>query len=202
MAARMMRIVIFAKAPVPGKVKTRLIPALGAEGAAGLAKQMLFTTCREALLAGIGKVELCFAHDPAWSGDLPSGVKVTDQGPGHLGERLTRAASRVTSEGDGIIFIGTDCPSLDARRIANACHALDSNDAVLLPTFDGGYALVGINRFDPSIFDGIAWSTSSVATDTIARFRALGWSLHIGDMLRDIDEPEDLSHLARSSEEA
>ncbi len=198
----MIRIVIFAKAPVPGKVKTRLIPALGAEGAAGLAKQMLFTTCREALLARVGKVELCFGHDPTWSGDLPSGVVVTDQGPGHLGERLTRAASRVTAGGDGVIFIGTDCPSLDARRIANAARELESNDAVLLPTFDGGYALVGINRFEPSIFDGIAWSTASVATDTIARFRALGWSLHIGDMLRDIDEPEDLLHLARSSEEA
>lgn len=197
----MTRIVIFAKAPVAGKVKTRLIPALGAEGAARLAKQMLFTTCREALLARTGKVELCLGGDPDWDGDLPSGVEVTDQGEGDLGERLARAALRAAGAGERTIFIGTDCPSLDARRIANAARDIESNDAVLIPTLDGGYALLGIRSFDPSIFEGIAWSTSTVAEDTVKRIGALGWSLSIGEPLRDIDEPEDLSHLAAHSSE-
>lgn len=191
----MIRIVIFAKAPVAGKVKTRLIPALGAEGAARLARQMLFDTCREALLARAGDVELCFGDDGEWSGDLPSGVAVTDQGEGDLGERLSRAVQRVSDAGESMIFIGTDCPALDARRIGAACRDLASHDAVLHPTLDGGYALLGLKRFHPSLFSGISWSTSSVATDTIARIEALGWSLHIGEALRDIDEPQDLSHL-------
>jgi rSAM/selenodomain-associated transferase 1 len=193
------RIVVFAKAPVSGRAKTRLIPALGAEGAARLARQMLFDTCREALLARSGTVELCFGHDPDWNGPLPGGVVLTDQGEGDLGERLTRAAERVTDEGEKIVFIGTDCPGLDARRLQGACRKLETHDAVIHPTFDGGYALLGLGRFDPSLFRDIAWSTPNVAPDTVARIEALGWSLHKGETLRDIDEPADLAHLPRPS---
>ena len=86
------RIVIFAKAPVPGEVKTRLIPALGPEGAAKLAGEMMHSTCEQALISGLGPVELCLAGHPDWTGDLPAGVPVTDQGSGDLGERLVLAA--------------------------------------------------------------------------------------------------------------
>ena len=65
-------------------------------------------------------------------------------------------------------------------------------DAVIHPAQDGGYVLLGLNRFDPILFSGIAWSTSAVAAETLSRIRSLGWSLHVGETLRDIDEPRDL----------
>jgi uncharacterized protein len=188
----MTRIIVFAKAPLPGKVKTRLIPALGEEGAARLAHQMLFDTCREALLARCGSVELCFGGDPDWKGGLPGGVELTDQGEGDLGERLARAAQRVIGGGENLLFIGTDCPALDARRLNAACRALERNDAVIHPTLDGGYAALGLTRFDPSLFEGLEWSTPSVARDTMNKIAALGWSLKVSETLRDIDEPVDL----------
>jgi hypothetical protein len=183
------RVVIFAKAPVPGQVKTRLIPVLGEEGAAALAQQMLLDTCREALAANVGPVELCLSGS---FGGVPKGIEVSDQGGGDLGQRLARAVKRVAETGKAAIFIGTDCPELDFLRLRKAARDLDHHDAVVHPTFDGGYALLGLNQYEPSIFSGIKWSSRSVAADTIARIRALGWSLHIGDTLRDVDEPADL----------
>ncbi len=190
------RIVIFAKAPVPGKVKTRLMPALGAEGAARLAEEMLRRTAADALASGVGAVELCAdppPDRPDWLGRIPLDVIATAQGEGGLGERLARAARRVLDGGERIVLIGTDCPELDFGRLTAAAAALESHDAVIHPAEDGGYALLGLARFDPSLFDGIAWSTATVAAATIARIEALGWSLHVGETLRDIDEPQDLA---------
>ena len=184
----MTRIVIFAKAPVPGQVKTRLIPILGPEGAAALARRMLQDTCREALAAQVGTVELCASG----AIEAPAGVELSQQGEGDLGQRLARAAERAIRNGERAMLIGTDCPALDQARLRRASAELERHDAVIHPTFDGGYALLGLRRFDPSIFNGIEWSTSSVAADTIARISALGWSLHVGETLLDIDEPEDL----------
>ena len=92
-----------------------------------------------------------------------------------------------------ILLIVTDCPALDRHRLRAAAEALLTHDAVIHPTLDGGYALLGLRRFDSSLFAGIGWSGPDVAADTIARIEALGWSLHVGDTLRDIDEPEDLA---------
>ncbi len=200
MAARLRptRIVIFAKAPTPGKVKTRLIPALGDMGAARLAQNMLVATLAEAEATGLA-VELCASPHPSsseWQPFLP-GISCTDQGDGDLGQRLARAAGRVTGAGEHILLIGTDCPELDRDRLRRAAEMLAASDAVIHPAEDGGYVLLGLRRFEPSIFSSIAWSTCSVAAETIARIEALGWSLHIGDTLRDIDEPHDLAYLAR-----
>ncbi|MEA3011223.1 MAG: uncharacterized protein QOJ91_2915 [Sphingomonadales bacterium] len=190
MAARVTRIVIFAKAPVAGRVKTRLIPALGAEGAARLAAQMLAATVEEALATGL-EVELCGEPDAAQWHEARAGLRPTAQGGGELGERLARAAERVLGE-DRILLVGADCPELDRVRLSTAAEALGRCDAVLHPAHDGGYALLGLRRFDRSIFEGIAWSTALVARQTIAKIEALGWSLHLGETLRDIDEPDDL----------
>lgn len=189
------RIVIFAKAPVPGRAKTRLIPALGEAGAARLARRMLAETIAEAVQAGLGTPELCATPhpgDPEWNGLLPTGVCVSDQGEGDLGQRLASAARRVIGEGERILLIGTDCPDLDGARLRAAASRLDRHDAVIYPAVDGGFVLLGLKRYDASVFRGIAWSTDSVAEDTMARIAALGWSLHVGDTLRDIDEPADL----------
>ncbi len=120
---------------------------------------------------------------------------VRGQGEGDLGQRLACAAERVVAGGERIVLIGTDCPGLTTRRLTDACRQLEGHEAVIHPAFDGGYALLGLSRFDPSIFSGIEWSTSAVAGATMGRIRALGWSLHLGETLRDIDEPADLEGL-------
>lgn len=194
----MTRIVIFAKQPVPGRVKTRLIPALGAEGAARLAGEMLERTREEALATGLA-VELCGEPDAAEWHEARSGLALTAQGEGALGERLARAAARVLGE-ESILLVGSDCPEIDRRRLRHASERLDEYDAVIHPAHDGGYALLGLRRFDRSIFEGINWSTPVVAAQTVARIEALGWSLYVGETLRDVDEPRDLAHLRHRGE--
>ena len=121
-AADKPRLVIFAKAPQPGAVKTRLIPALGAEGAAALARSMLAHTLQEALAAGVGPVELCMNPAPgdiAWQGvDLPDAVIRMAQGEGDLGERMARAVHRVTTQQRPVLLMGADCPGLTGRTSA------------------------------------------------------------------------------------
>lgn len=190
-------IIVFAKAPVPGRVKTRLIPALGEEGAAALARKMLEHTLTAALAAGCGTVELCADPAPqadAWSGlALPEGIVLTAQGNGDLGERMARATERSLGRAPRVMLIGTDCVEMSAALLRAAAQTLDTADACLHPTADGGYALLGLTRFDCSLFEGIAWSTSSVAKDTRARIQALGWTLTIGATLHDVDLPSDLA---------
>ncbi|MGV8899291.1 MAG: TIGR04282 family arsenosugar biosynthesis glycosyltransferase [Burkholderiaceae bacterium] len=197
------RIVIFAKAPLPGFAKTRLIPALGAQGAADLARRMLEHTLHKALAANLGHVELCVtpsATDPVWQAlALPESLQITSQGEGDLGERMARAAQRVLgcgkSGGESVLLIGTDCPQLSADHLRQAASALGQVDAALFPTFDGGYALLGLKRFHPSLFSNIAWSTDSVAFETLRRMEQLGWTVQSQSMLHDIDEPADLQWL-------
>lgn len=196
----MTRLVIFAKAPQPGAVKTRLIPALGADGAAALARAMLAHTLQQALTAGLDAVELCLSPapgDPAWHGVLlPSGVTCTAQGDGDLGERMDRAMQRaLTLHAGPVLLIGTDCPELDSSHLREAARQLAHHDAVLQPVADGGYILIGLRAPCPAIFRHMAWSTSSVATDTLQRLTALGLSVWLGPVLHDIDEAADLAHL-------
>lgn len=190
---------MLAKAPVPGRAKTRLIPALGAAGAARLARRMLNDTLEQALSAGIGPVELCASPTLAhadWAGiRVPHGLETSDQGEGDLGARLARAALRPLDRGERVLLIGTDCPALTDRLLRAAASALDCHDAVLYPAADGGYALLGLQAFHPSLFADIPWSTSAVAALTLARLRVLTWRIWEGDTLSDIDEPEDLARL-------
>jgi rSAM/selenodomain-associated transferase 1 len=193
------RIVIFAKAPVAGLAKTRLIPALGTQGAARLAAALLKHAVAQALTSGVGPVELCVTPapaDPLWSGlALQATLTWSDQGDGDLGERMARAAQRVLDAGEPVLLMGTDCPDLTAGRIRAAAASLIAADATLVPAFDGGYVLLGLKRFDASLFAGIAWSTATVAQETRRRVEQLGWSLQNLPTLHDIDEPADLRWL-------
>ena len=196
------RIVVFAKAPLAGFAKTRLIPALGKQGAADLAKRLLEHTLYEALTSRVGSVELCVtpsSSDPIWHKlPLPDAYYLTDQGDGDLGERMARATERVISAGEAVLLIGTDCPQLDAARLQEAAQALQCTDAVLVPAFDGGYVLLGLSRFDSSVFAGIAWSTDSVLDETMDKLKQLDQVLTILPTLHDVDEPSDLKWLPQS----
>lgn len=192
-------IIIFAKAPQPGYAKTRLIPALGAEGAAALAQKMLLHTLQEALDADVGPVELCATppiDDVAWRGiHLPPDIQITGQGDGDLGARMARAAQRVIAQGETAILIGTDCVEMSATLLYEASQILRDHDTLIHCTTDGGYALLGLNRFHLSLFENIPWSTDSVAGMTLSRLDQLGWSVHVGRMLHDVDEPQDIALL-------
>lgn len=192
------QILVFAKAPVAGKAKTRLIPALGPEGAAALAGKMLDHLLAEARQAAVGPVELCAdpePDDPIWDPYRNRGANLVGQGGGDLGARLERGARRASTSGK-MILVGSDCPQLDRNRLRDAAERLDRYDAVIHPAADGGYVLLGLARFDPSLFTHITWSTDAVARQTVDRIHALGWSLHVGDILHDVDEPADLERLS------
>ncbi|GAB4176276.1 MAG: DUF2064 domain-containing protein [Wenzhouxiangellaceae bacterium] len=194
------RVVIFAKAPLPGYAKTRLIPALGAQGAAQLAESMLCHAVSEACAAMPGQVELCVTPGPdaaCWQAvrarDWP--VQWSAQGEGDLGARLARAARRHLGTGNAVLLIGTDCPGLNAGYLSRAVRRLGRADAVLGPSTDGGYVLLGLKRWRVEPFEGIQWGSPQVAAQTVSRIAALGWSLAELPALSDVDEPGDLHAL-------
>lgn len=196
---RQTRVVIFAKAPIPGFCKTRLISVLGAQGAAELAAKMLSHTVAIAKEAQIGPVELCVAPDPGHecfhSTALDEDLLWSRQSEGDLGQRMSTAVHRTLSEGQNILCIGTDCLELEACHLREAAQSLSHHTAVITPALDGGYVMLGLNRFDDSIFKDIAWSTPSVFNQSMTRIKRLGWSVREMKALRDIDEPEDLAFL-------
>lgn len=192
-------VIVMAKAPVAGYAKTRLIPALGADGAAALAERLLDRALHHALAAALGPVDLCVTpnlHHPAfqcWA--TGPGVQCSLQGEGDLGERMARAFARWHPRADRVLMTGTDAPGLDATVLHHAAAALDSADAVFVPALDGGYALIGLRRPAPSLFNGMAWSTPSVMAHTRERLVQAGLRHVELPPLPDIDEPADLVHL-------
>ncbi len=193
------RIVILAKAPLPGQAKTRLSPALGIEGAANLAKELLRHCVSEALAADIGPVELCVTpsvHHAIWSDiALPEPLQWSEQGTGDLGERMARATQRVVARGESVLLIGTDCPDLTAVKLRQAAQLLTDYQACMVPVSDGGYALLGLQQYHPSLFVHMPWSTDTVASLTRQRLFDQGIELQTLPMLHDIDEPSDLQYL-------
>ena len=188
-----------AKAPVAGYAKTRLIPALGAQGAAGLAMRLLVHALEQAQQAGLGPVELCCAptaRDAAfapWAG--AAGVALTDQGEGDLGERMERALQRGLLAQPTVLLIGTDAPALGAGVLRAAAAALETHDVVFVPAFDGGYVLVGLRRPVPELFEGMTWSTPEVMQHSRERLAQAGIGHAELAPLADIDVPADLVHL-------
>ena len=199
--AGLTRVIIFAKAPIAGIAKTRLIPRLGAAGAAALHAAMVERMVAAATAAAVGPVELACTPDTSHplfqSLSRRNGVTLSMQGDGDLGERMFRALDRaIVEEGAGII-IGTDCPAMDSQYLHAARTALDNYAPVVVgPAEDGGYVLIGGRVACPAIFQGIEWGTDTVlhATRQVLRARAIGW--HELGTLWDVDRPEDLMRLS------
>lgn len=194
---RSTNLLIFAKAPAPGFAKTRLIPVLGSESAAGVAQALLRRTLDAALHSNLNRLELCVTpmiEDALWHGiELPENISISEQGEGDLGARMARAAKRTLKQNARVILSGTDCVEISANLLQEVDDALKKADAVIYPTADGGYALLGLNRFDASLFTDMPWSTDKVAQLTLERMNRLGWRVTLGRQLHDIDTPEDLS---------
>jgi rSAM/selenodomain-associated transferase 1 len=189
--------IVFARAPHAGSVKTRLIPLLGAAGAAALHGQLLRHTLATATNAGLGPVELHGAPDDsdAFLKECARrfGVALLPQQGRDLGERLCHAFDDGLARHSRVIIIGCDCPVLTEQHLRDAHAALeqDNNYAVLVPAEDGGYALIGLSRCDARLFQDIAWGSDTVLAATRLRLQALGWRWRELETLWDIDRPED-----------
>ncbi|MBC7993699.1 MAG: TIGR04282 family arsenosugar biosynthesis glycosyltransferase [Rhizobacter sp.] len=190
-------VIVMAKAPVAGFAKTRLIPALGAEGAAALAATLLDVAIAQA--ARYGSVDLCCApdtHHPAFQRLAGRhGIVLSEQGEGDLGARMSRAFERHLAQHGAALMIGSDAPAIDAPMLQRAAQALSDADAVFIPALDGGYALIGLRRPAPTLFTNMVWSTDRVMAQTRERLHAAGLRYIELPPVADIDEPADLQHL-------
>ncbi len=194
------RILVFAKAPVPGAVKTRLIPALGAEGAAALHQELLEHTLARLVPAQIAPLELWCAPDaghPLFT-ELAQrfGVSLCVQCGADLGARLLHAAADALTRAQAVVLIGCDCPALGPDYLSGALAALREEpalDALLGPAADGGYVLLALREAAPLLFTDMPWGGDGVADETRARLRRLGWRWRESGRLADLDRLEDLA---------
>jgi rSAM/selenodomain-associated transferase 1 len=196
------KVIVFAKAPVAGFAKTRLARVIGNQVAANLAARMLTETIAQTVAAGLGPVELCCAPDTThvqFSAEQKKyNLVLSQQGEGDLGQRMCRAFERALQQHQRVLLIGTDAPDLQAPQLIAAAHALQEHGAVFVPAHDGGYVLVGLSHPMPALFDGVAWSTSQVMSQTRSKLAELGESYVELPALHDVDEAQDLVHVPDS----
>jgi rSAM/selenodomain-associated transferase 1 len=201
-SAELAGVAVFARAPQPGTVKTRLIPALGAVGAARLQRRLTLHALAVAREAAIGSVTLWGAPDGRHRFFRAlrrcGAVTVCRQSGGDLGARM--AAAFAAHDGP-LLLIGSDCPALQATHLAAAAGALfeerqGGNDAVFIPAEDGGYVLVGLRRPQPRLFAGVEWGSEQVMVQTRQRLSDLALRWVELPTLWDVDRPADLARLA------
>jgi rSAM/selenodomain-associated transferase 1 len=183
------RLVLFTRFPTPGQAKTRLIPALGAEGAAALHRRLTERTLGAMYAAGL-PIEVLVTGAPlmdfhAWLGET---LVIKDQGEGDLGARLARAA-----EAAPVILLGADAPDLSPAHLRAAAEAVRRGEVVIGPTEDGGYWLLGLPMPALFLFDTMPWSTDALFTATLGQLLAHGIVPNLLDRLADLDRPEDLA---------
>ncbi|HEB50190.1 MAG TPA: glycosyltransferase [Desulfobulbus sp.] len=198
------RLIVFTRYPRPGRTKTRLIPLLGREGAAEmqrlLTERLLARIIADPLLRDRTTVHFTGGSRQQmrrWLGPQPT---LAPQRGADLGRRMLAALVRARTLGnDHIILVGADCPALDAELLRHGFALLAEHDLVIGPSRDGGYYLIGISaRTEVTLlsplFTDMAWSTSRVLAETLARAGRLGLSCGLLTTLVDIDRPEDLAY--------
>ena len=186
-------IAVFARAPVAGQTKTRLIPVLGADGAAALQRRLIERTLATACALRTARVTLWVAGEPAHpfvvEVALRFGVAIAEQHGNDLGARMQHAFE---AAGAPLVLIGTDCPQLSPDDLRTAAAALAVHDVVIQPATDGGYVLIGLTRPQPALFESIDWGGPQVLRQTRARIAALGLRCALRPVLDDLDTPADL----------
>lgn len=198
------RLVLFAREPVAGRVKTRLALSIGAAAACRLYRAMLEDLAGQ--LPSPAEWQAVLAHDGADPGPVlgrlfGEGWLLGPQGEGDLGERLVRALGRTAAEGArATVVAGSDAPSLSAHRVREAFRALGEGEprVVLAPSPDGGYSLLGATREvrASALLGDVRWSTSGALEDTVAAARGLGVPVVLLDEAPDVDTGEDLGRVA------
>lgn len=194
------RILIFTRAPEPGRVKTRLLPELGETAAAELHERLTRRTGKMALASQLAPVDLWCSPDtrhPFFRELAQAGVRLQVQAGRDLGERMQQAFAAVLPECDRAVLIGTDCPVMDAGYLQQAFEALEGTDVVVGPAEDGGYVLLGLREMQAALFTGIDWGTDRVLAQTREVLRARGVPWRELETLWDIDLYQDLQRWQR-----
>ena len=197
------RLLLFTKAPEPGKVKTRLAAFLGRDAAANLYEKLLHDCLEMCVSADLCPVEICCSpstgHHFFQQCRERYHTALQQQAEGDIGQRMSHSIMSALQQAEHVVLIGADCPALTADDLDNAFHVLQQGtDVVLGPAADGGYYLVGMSAHHPELFENIPWSTPGVlaATETLLRERGLGW--HLLPVHRDVDTAEDYAvYMAR-----
>lgn len=198
-------ILIFTRYPVPGRVKTRLVPALGQKRAARLHRRMTehaVGVAREAQKAAgrRKRVDISVSFSGAsrtqvraWLG---TDIRVEPQSSGDLGARMQEAFERAFESGaSAAVLMGSDLPHVSPAILCQAVEALQDQDIVLGPSADGGYYLIGMKALHPALFEGKDWGTDRVYAQTRRTITRYGWTLSELPLLADVDRPEDLAPL-------
>ncbi|MBI5406645.1 MAG: TIGR04282 family arsenosugar biosynthesis glycosyltransferase [Nitrospirae bacterium] len=196
-------LLIFAKAPLAGYAKRRLIPALGADKAALLHGRLIEQTLATVAATGI-PVELWCAPDashPFFAGCIARyPITLRCQAGRDLGERMHHAFIDALGRSPWAVLIGCDSPALTPEMLIKSSQILEQGcDAVIGPAEDGGYYLIGLRRPEPSLFHDIPWGTGVVLEQTRERLRTLRWEWQELPPLWDLDRPDDLSRLGRTA---
>lgn len=203
--------VLFAKAPIPGQVKTRLCPPLTPDEAASLHGSFVLDSLERSKAAtlqqklALDRILACApAADHVFFKILGErhGIRLIDQIGDDLGAKMHQAASTLFGEGyRRLLIVGTDLPSLPLSIYRDALAQLDRHPVVIGPALDGGYYLLGLTRAVPEMFDQIPWSTGEVLTATIARADAAGLSVGQLQPWRDVDTIEDLRSIIQEAKQ-
>ncbi|MDI7258922.1 MAG: TIGR04282 family arsenosugar biosynthesis glycosyltransferase [Thermodesulfobacteriota bacterium] len=191
---------VFAKAPIPGEVKTRLLPLLDAEAVSALYGQLILHCLNTTVEAEVGPVALwctpSIEHPFFIRCSERFQIKLHQQTGGDMGRRMAYAFHETLKKADSALLMGTDCPSLTCADLKEAKRVLQQGvHAVISPTEDGGYALLGLRQYEPQLFEGVSWGTESVLEETRERLRRLGWHWHELPERWDVDRPEDVKRL-------
>lgn len=187
---------VFAKPPEAHKVKTRLIPDVGAENATQVYRQCL----QHALdIARASKLECCcflteLSDDPVF-GDHEKRL----QHGADLGERMMNAFEAMLEQHDAAIIVGTDCLDMRPEHLQQAAGLLRESDLVIQPVYDGGYSLIGCKEVDRSLFAQVKWSTESVLSQTVSNAEKLDYQVSLLETVRDIDTFDDLKQYPQFS---
>ena len=199
---RRMTVIVFAREPIPGRTKTRLIPAIGEHNAAALADA--FNRDALAKAKTLGSAELVIAGSAAGGARRSRyfktlanefGAWILDQGTGHLGARMAAAMRPFTNAG-GALLMGTDTPSLPVKLLRKSADLFEANPTVIAPTLDGGYYLVAMRGKLTDIFKPMNWGGDDVLATTLARLNHNGEPYFLGPWWYDVDRPIDLQFLA------
>ncbi len=196
-------LLIFAKYPEPKQVKTRLYPEISYEHAAGLYRAMVEDICDSVCNSSKFDTIVYFTpetKEEAFQEWLTSRITLKAQHEGELSERLTGAFDEQFNEGyKNVAAIGADCLILSEQDIGNAFRDLDSNDAVVGPTEDGGYYLIGLSRMIPELFNNISWSSEQVFSQTNRILHSLSLQSCTLEIKYDIDTYDDLKRFIQES---
>lgn len=190
-------LIIFSKPPVPGKVKTRLIPGIGRNKAASIYKELLAKTLSTAVQTDFSSIQLWVDNDinhPFFKKiKNRHPVKLYRQSGKDLGQRMSRAFDMALRKYPFVVLIGSDCPTLTVADLNQAGLSLAKGvDAVLGPAEDGGYYLIGLRENNFRLFENISWGKKTVMEETCCRINNLNWKFDLLSRRWDLDRTADL----------